>query len=151
MNQITCDDTTVSLDTGVIQKRMVRNPKHVMTRLIDLGVEHKPPLKARRLFQSVCRFYSTVRAMSLVLLPDQPIRHQIDLYGETLTRTGRYRGGVLLWNEKEYTSLTAFALDHYRDVHPTRTTANGWAECQTLVEGEWKRMTQLRDKFLQKS
>lgn len=148
MNQITCDETSVTLDTGVIQRRLVRNPKHVVSRLIDLEVENKPPLQARRLFQSVCRFYSTVRAMSLVLLPDQPIRHQFELYGETLTRTGRYLGGVLLWKDKEYMSLSAFAADHYRDLHPTRTTANGWAECETLVEGEWKKMTQLRERFM---
>ncbi len=148
MNQLTHDDTTVTLDTGVIQKYIVRNPKHVASRLSDLGIEHKPPLQARRLFQSVCRFYSTVRAMRLILLTDQPIKHEIQLYGETLVRTGRYCGGVVLWNQKEYTSLSAFAIDHYRDVHPTRTTANGWAECQTLVEGQWQRMTQLRDTYL---
>jgi hypothetical protein len=148
MNPLTHDDTSVTLDTGVIQTRIVRNPKHVVARLIDLGVEHKPPLKARRIFQTVCRFYSTIRSMSLILLPDQPIKHEIQLYGETLVRTGHYRAGVLLWEDKEYTSLTAFAIDHYRAVHPTRTTANGWAECQTLVEGEWKRMTHLRERFL---
>jgi hypothetical protein len=150
MNLLTYDETSVTLDTGVIQRRLVRNPKHVVSRLTDLGVEHKPPLQARRLFQSVCRFYSTLRAMTLVLLADQPIRHQFELYGETYTRVGHYRGGVLLWKDKEYTSLSAFAADHYREHHPTRTTANGWAECQTLVEGEWKRMTQLREKFLKK-
>ena len=148
MNQLTHDDTSVTLDTGVIQTRIVRNPKHVIARLTDLGVENKPPLKARRIFQSVCRFYSTVRSMTLILLPDQPIKHEIQIYGETLIRTGRYRAGLLLWEDKEYTSLTAFAIDHYRAVHPTRTTANGWAECQTLVEGEWKRMTHLRESFM---
>lgn len=148
MNQITHDDTSVTLDTGVLQTRVVRNPKHVVARLTDLGVEHKPPLQARRLFHSVCRFYSTLRAMTLILLPDQPVRHEIQLYGDTLTRTGLYRGGLVIWEGKEFTSLSAFAIDHYRTVHPTRTTANGWAECQTLVEGQWKRMNQLREAFL---
>jgi hypothetical protein len=148
MNQLSHDDTSVTLDTGILQTRQVRNPKHVLSRLVDLGIEHKPPLQARRLFQTVCRFYSTFRAMTLILLTDQPIRHEIQLYGETLTRTAVYRGGIVAWRDKEYTSLSAFALDHYRDVHPTRTTANGWAECQTLVEGKWKRMTQLRERFL---
>jgi hypothetical protein len=85
--------------------------------------------------------------MTLVLLADQPVRHEIHVNGDTLTRTGLYRGGVVVWEGREYTSLSAFALDHYKEVHPSRTTANGWAECQTLVEGHWTRMNELRKRY----
>ena len=148
MNTITHDDTGITLDTGVIQRRLVKNPKLVVSRLHDLGIESMPVLQARRLFQTVCRFYSTFRRLSLVLLTDQPIRHEFVLYGDTYTRTGRYKGGLVVWEEREYTSLSSFALDHYKDFHPTRKTANGWLECKTLVEGEWIKMTYMRESFL---
>jgi len=147
MNQLTHDETSVTLHSGIVETRIVRNPKHVVARLTDLGIDRKPPIQARRIFHSVCQFYSTLRAMTLVLLADQPVRHEIHVNGDTLTRTGLYRGGVVIWEGKEYTSLSAFALDHYKAVHPTRTTANGWTECQTLIEGKWKRMNELRVRY----
>jgi hypothetical protein len=150
MNTITHDDTTVTLDTGVSQTRTVKTPKQVVARLQDLGIETMPALQARRLFQTVCRFYTTMRRLTLILFTDQPIRHDFVLHGETYTRTARYKGGLVLWNDKEYTSLSSFAMDHYKDIHPTRRTANGWAECKTLVENEWIKMTDMRESFLKK-
>ena len=76
MNVVTHDDTTVTLDTGVKQTRTVKTPKLVVARLCALGIESKPPIRARRIFESVCRFYATFKRLALVLLPDQPIRHE---------------------------------------------------------------------------
>jgi len=149
MNVITHDDTSVTLDTGILQTRTVKNPKQVVTRLSALGIEYKSPIKARRIFESVCRFYATLKRLALVLLPDQPIRHEIRFKDYTLYRTGVYREGMLHYEDKQFRSLSAFAQDHYREVHPTRTTANGWIECKTLVGDEWIKMVDLRETFLQ--
>ena len=53
MNIITHDETTVSLDTGVIQTRTVKCPKQVAARLSALGIESKPPIRARKIFETV--------------------------------------------------------------------------------------------------
>jgi hypothetical protein len=148
MNVITHDDTSVTLDTGVKQTRSVKTPKLVVARLHALGIETKPPLRARKIFESVCRFYATMKRLALVLLSDQPVRHEIRFKDYTLYRVGVYRGGLLHWNDQQYTSLTAFAQQHYREVHPTRTTANGWMECRTLVQDEWVKMVDLRETYL---
>jgi hypothetical protein len=148
MNVVTHDETTVTLDTGVKQTRTVKTPKLVAARLCALGIETKPPIRARRIFESVCRFYATFKRLALVLLADQPIRHEIRFKDYTLYRTGFYREGMLHYQDKQFTSLSAFAQDHYREVHPTRTTANGWVECKTLVGDEWIKMVDLRDTYL---
>jgi len=148
MNIITHDDTSVTLDTGVKQTRTVKTPKVVVARLYALGIETKPPIRARRIFESVCRFYATLKRLALVLLTDQPIRHEIRFKDYTLYRTGVYREGILHYEEKQFASLSAFAQDHYREVHPTRTTANGWMECKTLVGDEWIKMVDLRECYL---
>jgi hypothetical protein len=150
MNVITHDETSVTLDTGILQTRTVKTPKLVVARLNALEIETKPPLRARRIFESVCRFYATMKRLALVLLPDQPVRHAIRINDYTLYRVGLYREGVLHWNNQTYTSLTAFAQQHYREVHPTRTSANGWVECTTLVEDEWIKMVDLRETYLKK-
>jgi len=148
MNVITHDDTSVTLDTGVLQTRTVKSPKRVVARLCALGIESTPPIRARKIFDSVCRFYDAMKCLDLVLLTDQPIRHEIRFKDYTLYRTGIYRGGLLHYEDKEYRSLSAFAQDHYRETHPTRTTANGWMECKTLVGDEWIKMVDLRDTYL---
>ncbi len=148
MNILTHDETTVTLDTGILQTRTVKCPKQVAARLCALGIESKPPIRARKIFETVCRFYATLKRLALVLLTDQPIRHEIRFKDYTLYRTGVYRNGLLHYQEKQYGSLSAFAQDHYRAVHPTRTTANGWMECKTLVGEEWIKMVDLRDTYL---
>jgi len=124
MNVVTHDDTSVTLDTGILQTRSVKTPKLVVARLHALEIETKPPLRARRIFESVCRFYATMKRLALVLLADQPVRHAIRINDSTLYRVGLYREGVLHWNNQTY---TAFAQQHYREVHPTRTSVNGWS------------------------
>jgi hypothetical protein len=148
MNVITHDDTSVTLDTGLIQTRRVKNPKHVAARLSILGVEYKPAIQARRVFDAVCKFYATMQRLAIVLVADQQVKHDIHLKGITVSRIGVYQGGAIYWAGNKYTSLSAFAHHHYKDVHPTRTTANGWLECKTLVQGQWIKMMDLRETFL---
>lgn len=148
MNTLTHDDTSVTLDTGILQTRIVKSPKQVVARLCALGVETKPPLRARRIFESVCRFYSTMKRLALVLMADQQVKHEIRFKDYAMTRIGTYREGILHWNSREFTSLSAFAQDHYREVRPTRTTANGWMECLTLVGDKWIKMIDLRETYL---
>ncbi len=142
---ITFTQTTITMDK---ETRAVKNPKQVAARLHDLSIETMTPIQARRLFHSVCRFYATIKGMSLILLTDQPIRHEFVLHGEIETRTGVYRKGMIVWEDREYNSLSAFAIDHYKDKHPTRKTANGWIECRTLVESEWVSMSELRMNYI---
>ena len=148
MNILTHDETSVTLDTGILQTRFVKTPKQVVARLSALGIETKPAIRARRIFESVCRFYATMKRLALVLMADQQVKHEIRFKDYTMTRIGTYREGLLHWNQKQFTSLSAFAQDHYREVRPTRTTANGWMECQTLVGDEWIKMIDLRDTYL---
>jgi hypothetical protein len=37
----------------------------------------------------------------------------------------------------EYKSLSSFAQAHYRAENSNRATANGWAECECYVNGQW--------------
>ena len=37
----------------------------------------------------------------------------------------------------EYKSLSSFAQAHYRAENSNRTSANGWAECECYVNGQW--------------
>jgi len=46
---------------------------------------------------------------------------------------------------KFYDTLGAFASAHYKDEHPTRKTGKGWDECETLIFGEWVKMSVMRE------
>ena len=140
---ITFTQTTITMDK---ETRTVKNPRLVAARLQQLSVDTLSPIQARRLFHAVCRFYQ--KGVSWILTTDQPVRHEFMLDGRIETRTGLYRKGMIVWEDKEYSSLSAFAVAHYKDKHPTRKTANGWIECKTLVESEWISLSELRTQFL---
>jgi hypothetical protein len=45
---------------------------------------------------------------------------------------------VIMYNDKEYESLSGFTGDHYRIVYPERgSNSNGWAECDYYIDGKW--------------
>jgi hypothetical protein len=44
-----------------------------------------------------------------------------------------------------FASLTAFVHAHYLAEHPTRKRGNGWEECETMVFGEWVKMSVMRE------
>jgi hypothetical protein len=147
MHTLTYDETSVTLNTGFIQSRRIKGSKIVAARLSDLKVESMPPLLARRVFENVCQFYATRIRMDLVLTQGQPVRHMVRYDGMSSTRVATFQDGLLLWNGLPFKSLSAFAQKHYRDVHPKRTSANGWNECQALVGDKWYTLLQLRNAF----
>jgi hypothetical protein len=64
----------------------------------------------------------------------QRIRHTIG----NKTWTGIYDSdrNKIIYEEKEYKSLSAFAKAHY-SVEGKNRTANGWKECKCEVDGRW--------------
>lgn len=60
----------------------------------------------------------------------------IGLYNSTTNR--------VVMGETTFTSLSDFALQHHKVTNPTRPSANGWAECQAEVNGEWVGANALR-------
>jgi transposase-like protein len=137
MHTLTYDETSVTLNTGFIQSRRIHGSKMVAARLSQLNVETMPPLLARRVFENVCHFYATRKRLDLVLTNGQQVRHLVRYDGMSSTRIATFQDGLLLWNNIPFKSLSAFAQKHYRDIHPKRTTANGWNECQALVGDKW--------------
>jgi hypothetical protein len=44
---------------------------------------------------------------------------------------------VIVYDGKNYTSLSHFALSHIRVYTPTRNSVNGWQFCECEVDGKW--------------
>ena len=149
MHTITYNNTSITLNTGYVQTRRVKGPKRIAVRLSLLKVETMPALLARRVFENVCLFYATRNPMCLVLMKGQPVRHIVRYDGISSTRIATFQDG-LLWNDLSFKSLSAFAKKHYREVHPKRTTANGWTECQALIGDKWYTLLQLRNAFFRR-
>ena len=150
MHTLTYDNSSVTLNTGFVQSRLIKGAKFVVARLSELKVESMPALLARRVFENVCHFYATRKRMDLVLTPGQPVRHIVRYDGLSSTRVATFQDGILLWNDTPFKSLSAFAQTHFRDAHPKRTTANGWIECQALVGDKWFTLVQLRNAFFRR-
>lgn len=149
MHTLTYDESSITLNTGYVQTRRVKSPKKIAARLSLLKVETMPALLARRVFENVCLFYATRNPMGLVLTQGQCVRHIVRYEGISSTRIASFQDG-LRWNDLSFKSLSAFAKKHYREVHPKRTTANGWTECQALVGDKWYTLLQLRNAFFRR-
>jgi len=65
-NTITFNDTSVSLDTGMVQTRTVKEPELVWSRLKLMGIESLKPFQARRMFE-----YGTCEDKEITLTYDE--------------------------------------------------------------------------------
>jgi hypothetical protein len=140
---LTCDETSVTIDTPIGDfTRIVKCPKFVCDRLKALGIEDFTTQKAKRIFDRGCSFYDTRDKLSLVLQEGQRIRHRIKK--QDSIREAVFKGGVLLWEDIPFLSLSSFVSGHYKAAHPTRLTSNAWVSCETLVDGNW---VNLRDHY----
>ena len=61
---LTFNDTTVTLDSGTVQTRKVKEPELVWKRLKLMGIESLKPFQARRMFEQAVPFFD-VRQISL--------------------------------------------------------------------------------------
>lgn len=150
MHTILHDESTVTLNTGVIKTVRIKYPKSVVKLLHTLGVETMPPIQARRVFDNVCRFYKMKHKLPALLLQGQRIKHVVRYEGFSSTRIGTFQDGALLWDGNRYKSFSAFAQNHYKDTHPTRTTANGWTECIVLDHDTWISVSRLRHAYFKR-
>lgn len=81
------------------------------------------------------------RDMTKCFSDGQYIRHVIGGCGIWQGIYNKERNKIIVnqaLNDKtEYKSLSCFAQAHYRAEKSTRTSANGWAECECYVNGQW--------------
>lgn len=75
----------------------------------------------------------------------QSIRHIIN-QDQNKTWVGKYNATTdkIIYNEISYTSPSDFAVKHQRIYYHDRRSANGWAECECEVNGEWVNAGTLR-------
>jgi hypothetical protein len=110
--------------------------------------KHRPP------FEALCRFNTfelkRKNVLCHVLRQNQRIKHRINLPdGSYSVWVARLQGNLLHRTDEKgdtsYKTLTAFASAHYKEVHPTRKSNNGWKECEAKVHGEWIKLSVLRE------
>jgi hypothetical protein len=78
------------------------------------------------------------RDMTKCFKDGQLIRHTISMRKNTWIGTYNSSRNVIMYNDKEYESLSGFTGDHYRIVYPERgSNSNGWAECDYYIDGKW--------------
>jgi hypothetical protein len=139
-NKITTqsDSLTIETNLGKITYK-VKNPLFIASRVKALHIEQLSPSSANTLFERACCFYDcrAREKLYLVLQEGQTVRHSFKIKKNTFERDSTYKDGVLVWQDKHYTSLNQFVSAHYKDKHPTRTTSNAWTECKTLLNNEW--------------
>lgn len=78
------------------------------------------------------------RDMAKCFKDGQLIRHTISMRKNTWIGIYNSSKNVIMYNDKEYESLSGFTGDHYRIVYPERgSNSNGWAECDYYIDGKW--------------
>ena len=78
------------------------------------------------------------RDMTKCFKDGQLIRHTISMRKNTWIGIYNSSRNVIMYNDKEYESLSGFTGDHYRIVYPERgSNSNGWAECDYYIDGKW--------------
>lgn len=81
------------------------------------------------------------RDMTKCFSDGQYIRHVIEVSGIWQGIYNIERNKIIVNqasnDESEYKSLSSFAQAHYRAENSNRTSANGWAECECYVNGQW--------------
>ena len=76
------------------------------------------------------------RDMTKCFTHGQRIRHKIGINKIWIGKYDSLKNGII-YDTKFYKSLSRFAQTHYRIINSNRTSANGWAECECEVNGEW--------------
>jgi hypothetical protein len=76
------------------------------------------------------------RDMTKCFTHGQRIRHKIGINKIWIGTYDSLKNGII-YDTKFYKSLSGFVQTHYSIDKPNRITANGWAECECEVNGEW--------------
>jgi hypothetical protein len=76
------------------------------------------------------------RDMSKCFTHGQRIRHKIGINKIWIGKYDSLKNGII-YDTKFYKSLSGFAKTHNSIINSNRTSANGWAECECEVNGEW--------------
>jgi hypothetical protein len=76
------------------------------------------------------------RDMTKCFTHGQRIRHKIGINKIWIGIYDSSKNGII-YDTKFYKSLSRFVQTHYSIDKPNRITANGWAECECEVNGEW--------------
>jgi hypothetical protein len=110
--------------------------------------KYYPPFQALRQFNTFEVKRNNV--LSHVLRQNQRIKHRINLpNGSYSVWIGRLQGNLIHRTDENgdtsYKTLTSFASAHYKEVHPTRKSNNGWKECEAKVHGGWVKLAILRE------
>lgn len=80
---------------------------------------------------------SSRRDMTKCFTNGQRIRHKIGINKIWIGTYDASRNEILC-DGTYYKTLSTFALKHHNVDNPGRVSANGWAECEYEVDGEWK-------------
>lgn len=77
-------------------------------------------------------------SFSNLFLEGQKIRHKARCTQDIWIGIYKENKDAIIHNEIEYSSLSAFAGAHYKEVRNDRgTSANGWEECEVYNEDTW--------------
>ena len=157
--QMNCGGVTehsVTLETGT--DNHVKNV--VKTRYFDtletawdffkkiVRFKHCAPFKALVMFNTFGIKRKNV--LSNVVRQNKRIKHRINLPdGSYSVWIARLQGNLLHRTDEKgdtsYKTLTAFASAHYKEVHPSRKSNNGWKECEAKVQDVWVKLDVLRE------
>lgn len=75
------------------------------------------------------------RNMSDYFKDGDQIRHKSN--NHILNAKYNASSNTIIYRNKKYNSLSAFALDHHNKYNPCRTSANGWDECECKINNRW--------------
>jgi hypothetical protein len=81
------------------------------------------------------------RIMSKCFRNGQRIKHTIG----SDEWIGVYNSNKILYNNVEYSSLSAFSIKHHEACETGRKTANGWNECKCEIDSVWVSTTSLSE------
>lgn len=90
--------------------------------------------------------------MDKIFSDEMPIRHVIKNEIKNEIKFGQYNKItnkiICEYNNtnEEYTSLSKFSTIHYKQIGSSRTSSNGWIECEIYKDNNWVCADTLRDK-----
>lgn len=108
------------------------------------------PYAALKRFNRYCNPNRIKMDMSQCLGPTKILQHRVTRPDGTISVwKAVVSGGEIAYPGTDglafFPTLGAFASAHYKCEHPTRKSGNGWDECETLVYGEWVKMSVMRE------
>jgi hypothetical protein len=101
----------------------------------DSDEEEIYSLPSENIMSSIISRQCFFRDMKYSFKEGQLIRHMINKEHIWVATYNAEKNCLLYDNEVH--SMSSFARTHHRSVNPSRKSANGWAECEALVNDNW--------------